>query len=185
MNKKGWAILGVLSALAMASAPVAAQVEEERGIYLGGSAGGGASKKACDGALTCDETDKAFKLFGGYQFNRNVAFEMGYAGLGDYVADGTETRVRAIDAVALFTAPVSQRFAIIGRFGAYRSHVEASGVINSATHNTSFTWGLGVLFNVSRSLGLRAEWQHYPDIGGGGTRQDDIDFLSLGLVLRL
>jgi OmpA-OmpF porin, OOP family len=183
MNKKqSWAVLIVL---AMASAPVAAQAPEERGIYIGGSAGKGASKKACDGAMTCDNSEEAFKVFGGYQFNRNVALEIGYADLGDFAADGTETSVRALDAAAQFTAPISQRFALIGRLGAYRSHVEASGVITTATHNTSFTWGLGVLFNVSRSFGLRAEWQNYSDIGGGGTRPDDIDFFSLGLVLRL
>lgn len=181
MNKKGWAILGVLAALA--AAPAAAQ--EERGIYLGGSAGGGTSKKVCDGAASCDKNDDAFKFFGGYVFNRNVALELGYADLGDFVADGTETSVRAMDAAALITAPLSERFAIIGRFGAYRSHVESSGVITSGTHNTSFTWGLGVQFNASRNLGLRAEWQHFPDIGGGGTLKDDIDFLSLGVVLRL
>jgi OOP family OmpA-OmpF porin len=179
MNKQGWAILGVLAALA--AAPAAAQ--EERGIYLGGSAGNAASKHTCDGAASCDDNDEAFRLFGGYQFNRNVAFEAGYVDLGDFVADGTETSVRVLDAAAVFTAPISERFAIIGRLGAYRSHVEASGATTSGAHNTSFTWGLGVQYNFSRAFGLRAEWQHFPDIGDGGP--DDIDYFSLGLVLRL
>lgn len=181
MNKRGWAILGVLAALA--AAPAAAQ--DERYIYLGGSAGKATNKKVCDGAATCDNNEEAFKVFGGYQFNRNVALEIGYADLGDFSADGTETSVRLLDAVAQITAPLSERFAIIGRVGAYRSHVEASGVNTSGTHNTSFTWGLGVQFNVSRALGLRAEWQQYPDVGGGGIPEADIDVLLLGLVLRL
>src|SRR5688500_16546060 len=100
MNKKGWAILGVLSALAMATAPVAARVQEEGGVCLGGSAGGSASKHACDASVvSCDETDNAYKVFGGYTFNRNVALEVGFADLGEFHADGVDTKVRAIDAV--------------------------------------------------------------------------------------
>ena len=181
MNKKGWAILGVLAALA--AAPAAAQ--DTPHWYLGGSAGSATAKHHCDNTTACDETDGAFKLFGGYQFNRNVAVEIGYADLGTFVADATDTDIRALDAVAQFTAPLSQRFALIGRIGAYRSHVEASGATNAGAHNTSFTWGLGIAFSFSRSFELRGEWQHYPDIGGGGAGTHDIDFLSLGLVLRL
>ena len=139
MNKKeGCSILGIVLVLALAaSAPAAAQ---DSGVYLGASLGTGTSKNTCRGITgTCNETDTAYKLFGGYQVNRNFAWELGYGTLGG---------------------------------------------LQGSDHNTSFTWGLGLRFDLGRAYAVRAEWQHYPNIGGDNAGVDDIDLLTLGLVMR-
>jgi OOP family OmpA-OmpF porin len=193
MNKKdGWGILGIVLALGLAAAaPAAAQ---DSGVYLGASLGTGESTNACEGIVgTCDDTDTAYRLFGGYQMNRNFAWELGYANLGDVTASGTangtpvnfEVTKKALDFSGIVTLPVSERFALFGRLGIYRSQAErrGSGVTVGGSHNSSFTWGLGLRFDLWRALAVRAEWQHYPDIGGAAAGKDDVNLLTLGVVM--
>lgn len=193
MNKKeGWGIFAIALVLGLAAAPAAAQ--EDKGLYLGASLGSGKSKNTCEGFVgTCDDTDTAYKLFAGYQMNRNLGWEVGYGYLGDVSgrsSDGSidfEVTNKALDFSGIITLPVNDRFAVFGRLGVYRSQVELRGTLGSlqgGDHNTSFTWGLGVRFDLARAFAVRAEWQHYPDIGGDAAGVDDMDLLTLGLVMR-
>src|SRR5688500_6432922 len=89
MNKKeGWGIFAIVLVLGLAAAPAVAQ--EDRGFYLGGSLGSAKSKNTCEGFVgACDDTDTAYKLFGGYQVNRNFGWELAYGYLGDVTGTGT------------------------------------------------------------------------------------------------
>src|SRR5688572_26874648 len=67
-------------------------------FYLGGSFGQAEAEGICDDIRTlvtgigtvssCDEKDSAWKLFGGYQINRNVAIEASYFDYGSITANG-------------------------------------------------------------------------------------------------
>jgi len=193
MNKKeGWGIFVVALVLGLAATAAAAQ--EDKGFYLGASLGSGKSKNTCEGFVgTCDDTDTAYKLFAGYQVNRNFGWEAGYGYLGDVSGrstDGTidfEVTNKALDFSGIVTLPVNDRFAVFGRLGVYRSQVELRGTLGGlqgGDHNTSFTWGLGMRFDLARAFAVRAEWQHYPDIGGDAAGVDDMDLLTVGIVMR-
>src|SRR3989442_4972936 len=70
---------------------------QDRGPYVGGSLGRSEMKDACKGvSISCDKTDKAWKIFGGYQFNRNLAAELAYTDLGETKASGVHGGV-AVD----------------------------------------------------------------------------------------
>jgi OmpA-OmpF porin, OOP family len=196
MNKKeGRGIFGALLVLCLAAAPAAAQ---DSGAYLGASLGTGESTNACEGIVggSCDDNDTAYRLFGGYQMNRNFAWELGYASLGDVTASGIdigsglpvnfEVTKKALDFSGIVTLPLTERFGVFGRLGIYRSQVErrGTGVTTGGSHNTSFTWGLGLRFELWRAAAVRAEWQHYPDIGGDAAGKDDVNLMTLGLVMR-
>jgi OOP family OmpA-OmpF porin len=175
-------IFGLLLALSLAAAPAAAQ---DAGFYLGGSLGTGDAKNTCNGvAGQCDDNDTAYKLFGGYQMNRNFAWELAYGYLGDHGTTSAERTSKAVDFSGVVALPLNERFALLGRLGVYRSQVEVHPGGASA-HNTAFTWGLGMRFNLWRFLAVRAEWQVYNDIGNDATGKDDIDLLTLGIVMPL
>ena len=181
MNKKrGWAIRGLALLCCLAAASAAAQ---EPGVYLGASLGTGEARNTCNGVVgVCDDKDTAYRLFGGYQMNRNLGWELGYAYLGDVGISGTERTSKALDFSGVVGVPVNERLTVYGRLGVYRSQIELHPSGASA-HNTSFTWGAGLRFNLWRFLALRAEWQVYNDTGNDATGKDDIDMLSLGVVM--
>jgi OOP family OmpA-OmpF porin len=74
---------------------------------------------------------------------------------------------------------------IFGRLGLYRAEVEASILGFSAdADNTGLTWGLGVQYDVTKNLGIRAEWQQYNDVEDDVGAEADVRVLNLGLVWR-
>lgn len=77
--------------------------------------------------VTTDEKDTDYKLFGRYQFNRNIALEGGYFNLGksSFTANtspaGTlagETKVHGINLDLVGTLPLTERLSALGRIGA-------------------------------------------------------------------
>jgi len=129
-------VLGV-STLAMIATPLA--LASPLGWYAGANIGQSRAKIAdsqiannlqsqgfTSSSLSNDSQGVGFKLFGGYQFNRNVALEGGYFNLGDfgYSATTVPTGTRSatimlqglnIDAVGIL--PITHRFSAFGLLG--------------------------------------------------------------------
>src|SRR5258708_6415930 len=86
--------------------PAAAQVDKSA-FYLGAGVGQSKAKDWCTGAggFSCDDKKTAWKAFGGYQFNRYLSAELGYANLGKFTASGfgltDEAKVTAWDLSAI------------------------------------------------------------------------------------
>ena len=179
---------------------------QDAGVYIGGALGQAKYHDACDGAsISCDDKDSSWKIFGGYQFNRNFAVELGYADLGTSSASGVvstglgpitasanfEATVFELTAVGVF--PVTERVSLYGRAGLYRADVELSGSgtlgattipVRETESNSDLTLGIGVRFGITRNLSLRGEWQRYMDVGSDEVGESDIDVLSLGVLFR-
>ena len=156
--------------------------------YIGGSLGQSEVDFDCEGD-PCDKKDGSWRIFGGYQFNRHFSAELGYANLGEATVDlapgarlTLETTAWDLSAIGAFpVGPVS----IFGRLGLYRAEVEASILGFSAdADNTGLTWGLGVQYDVTKNLGIRAEWQQYNDVEDDVGAEADVRVLNLGLVWR-
>src|SRR3954447_17920663 len=113
------ALIGIAALGAAAfSLPATAQMSMSS-AYVGG--GFGQSKFKCPTGLSCDDTkDTAFKLFGGYQFNRNIASEVGYTDLGKATGTGgAKPRLR----------PGSFRLSARSRYGSSCPSLVASACI--------------------------------------------------------
>ena len=183
------AVLSLASALAF-SAPAAAQ---DTGFYAGFHLGQATLKDFCSGlsgpGISCDEKDTSWKILGGYQFNRNLALELGYADLGEATIAGPgiggTLEATAFEVVAVGMLPVMDKFSLYGKIGIYRGDTEANGLGGSASEtNTDLTFGVGARFDFTRNLGVRAEWQKYQDMGGGVIGEGDVDVVSVGLLWR-
>jgi len=158
MNKK-WCV-SMLGAAAMAvSAGAIAQQPATTGFYIGAEVGntdvGGA------------DDDIGFKILGGYQFHRNIAAELGYG----LMYDKSGVEVKALEAVAVGMFPIANQFSIIGKLGL------ANIDVNPGDDKTELTWGLGVQYDFSRNLGVRALWQRYET-------DEAIDFLAVGVTWK-
>jgi OmpA-OmpF porin, OOP family len=167
---------------------------------LGGSLGQSQAKDACSGATSCDDKDTAWKIFGGYQINRNFAAEFGYTDLGKVSGTAVISGVNlsesfeanAWELVGIGSVPFG-RISPYGKLGLYRGEVKGrvvgtpGGVTATASGkdtNTDLTFGLGVNFDFTRNIGIRGEWQRYKKMGGDDVGESDVDVLSVGLTYR-
>ncbi len=169
---------------------------QDAGFYAGVSAGQGQYKNGCAGLLnaglvgSCDEKDAAWKIFGGYQFNRVFGAEAGYTKLGEAHMRGALGSAQAVasgfEMVAVATMPVSGLLAVYGKAGFLRWDVDLSGAgISIGDTGTSMTLGAGFQYPFTKRLAARAEWQRYNDVGNDNTTgQSDVDVFSIGLVIK-
>ena len=176
---------------------------QDAGFYLGASIGQSRAKDFCDdsGGFSCDDKDTAWKLLGGYQFNRHLAVEAGYTDLGEVgvsgVLSGVSVRgtveVTAFELMGVGSIPLMDRFSLYGKLGLYHAETKqnVTGSLGTVTvtdndkeKNTDLTFAFGARFDITRNLGVRAEWQRYLDVGGGEIGEDDVDVLSVGLLYR-
>ena len=164
------------------AAPAAAQGLS--GFYVGGTIGQAEAKDACEGLASCDDKDTAWRLLGGFQLGRIFGVELGYHDLGEVSAPGIGLESTVWELVGIARLPLANAFSLYGKAGAYRAKVEGTGGLSGLDEtNNDLTFGVGVQFDISPSLGLRGEWQRYRDMGGddvGG--ESDVDVLSIGLV---
>lgn len=163
---------------------------QDRGLYAGGAFGNATARDVCGGLASCDDNDLAWKAFGGYRFTRNSALEVGYADLGKISlvtgAARTSIKASAFDLAGIFSLPLGSRAALLGRLGGFYATSKASSNFGFSVNESKsgFTYGAGARLEISRAVGLRAEWQRYHGVGGGALRSTDIDVLWLALQTR-
>jgi OOP family OmpA-OmpF porin len=149
--------------------------------YVGGTLGQSDFKDGCQGLGSCDKKDTAWRILGGYQFNRNFAAEFGYHDLGKASASGGDTKGNAWELVGIGALPLVDQFSVYGKLGAYRGELKAAAAKKT---NSDFTYGAGVQYDFTKTVGVRGEWQRYNKMGGGALRETDVDVLSVGVIYR-
>ena len=188
------------AALALACAIPATAAAQDSGGYVGIGFGQTTINEFCSevnsvivffsGTPTgCDEKDTGFKIFGGYRVNRNFAIEGSYFNYGEATARGNfplgpgtiSGEATAFGVAAVGILPVSPQFSLFGKAGLLLTDIKAkaTGAGGSATESddeTGLHFGVGAMFDFTRNLGLRLEWERNDEV--------DIDMLSIGLQVR-
>ncbi len=202
-----------LAALVLASGSIAAMAADS-GWYAGASLGqsstdyeAGTLKSALEAAgatgvvASVDNTDTAWKLFGGYQVNKNFAVEAAYVNLGSLTSNATyatpagspyrfNTDGDGYLLSVVGTLPVNETFAVFAKAGVFAWNLEATesttlASANASADGTDMAYGLGVNWRISKQMGLRAEWDRFQDVGGGNNfNKHDVDLYSLGAVFH-
>jgi OOP family OmpA-OmpF porin len=117
------------------------------------------------------DDDIGFKIFGGYQFTRNIAAEIGYGML----FDKSDVEVTALEFVGVGLVPIAPQLSLMGKLGLANVEVDSRA---GSRDKTELTWGIGVQFDMSRNLALRALWQRYE------TDPDELDWFAIGAAWR-
>lgn len=184
-------------------------------VYILGSVGQASTKinkSGMDNALidagvtglssSTKETDTAYKLQLGYQFNQYFAVEGGYVNMGEgkYSANFNGGVGKAtwkvdgwnIDAVGIL--PVSDKFALFGKLGTFAAHTKvdasATGPGGSASgsdsaNNWSTHYGIGASYAFTKSVGLRVEYERFDKVGkDNSTGKSDVDLWSVGVAYK-
>jgi OmpA-OmpF porin, OOP family len=146
-----------------------------------------------------EQHDTAWKLFGGYKFNRNFALEGGYFNLGRFGFTSTTTpagtltgkiKLQGLNLDAVGILPITENFSAFGRLGVQYAQAKdtftATGNATATNPNPSksaanLKAGVGVQYDFTESLGMRGEWERYRVNDAVGNR-GDVNVLSVGLV---
>lgn len=183
-------VASVASLMSFAAVAQSGPQPLQPGFYAGGTLGNSSFSNGCRLGGSCDDNDTAFKIFGGYQFHKYVAAELGLVDLGRArsTAGGAsdEVKARAWDLSAVGSFPVVERFSVFGRLGLYFARVEENTNFagNSSHSNTDLTYGVGVRYDFTRNLAVRGELQRYSDAGGGDVLKTDIDLLGISVLWK-
>jgi opacity protein-like surface antigen len=128
------------------------------------------------------DKDTAWKASIGYQINRTFAAEVGYTNLGE-VSEGVgplsaEAEATAWEVIGIAKFPVANQLSIYGLAGIAMAEVEGRVLgVSFSDDSTELTFGVGAQYDVSRNLGVRAQWQRYG-------ADEDIDVISVGVVFK-
>jgi OOP family OmpA-OmpF porin len=152
-------------------------------------------------SITNDDRTTGYKIFGGYQFNRNFALEGGYFDLGKfgYAASTTpagtlsgSTRIKGLNLDLVGLLPITDKLSAFGRAGvAYadvRDSFSGTGATSMTTTNphkrdANYKLGVGLQYAFTDALAMRAEVERYRINDAVGNR-GDIDLVSVGLIYR-
>lgn len=150
-------------AVLLLSAALPAFAADEGG-YAGLSLGSG--KPGVTPAQLTMSTSSSFIYGGlvGYQYNKNLAAEVQYGGVGrtqDVAGNKTVTDALSLTAVGLL--PLTDRAGLFGKLGIANAKTTVSGA--SATSITAtrrgLTYGVGAQYNVNKDVAVRLEVDRY------------------------
>jgi OOP family OmpA-OmpF porin len=172
-----------------------ATIDDAR-ISSGLKSGGFTSSSIVD-----DDRSTGFKIFGGYQLNKNFAVEGGYFDLGNFgytattVPAGTlngTLKARGLNLDLVGTLPMTEKFSVFGRVGMNyaqtRDSFSGTGAVrvtnpNPSKNATNYKFGAGLQYAFTDSLAMRVEAERYR-INDAVGNKGDVDLYSVGLIYR-
>ncbi len=186
--------VSILSAAVLTALSGAAMAE---GFYAAVDAGQAKYNISCAGAFACSNTATGVRVSGGYQFTPNVAMEVGYGDFGSMsgsVVDpvlGLATAKFAasgLQVAAVGSLPLSNNFALTGKLGVANTSVKttvtaAIGAAGVSKSSTTLTAGIGVRYDLSKTVSLRAQYESLGNVTEGATGQKfGLSLLSAGVT---
>jgi OmpA-OmpF porin, OOP family len=151
---------------------------------------------------TAEQRDTAWSLVGGYRFNHHWATEASYVDLGRFGYKSTATapaagnitgdyRFSGYGLSGVGILPLQSGFSIYAKAGLLlaRTEIDASAsgglpATSASNRSTNGTYGLGVSYDITKSIAARAEWNRYARVGDSNTGRSDIDMVSMGLAYK-
>lgn len=185
-----------LAAFALALSGALAATHASAQFFLGGSIGqSDVDDEITTGLIdsgTVDGKDTAWKIFGGYMFNRHFGIEAAYINAGEVSYSGTfsgfpvtggKVELTAFNVSVLGNLPINEQFSVFGKVGLFSWEAEASDItggfpFSGSDDGTDVSFGVGVGYNFTPNFGVRAEYELFQ------TDNADASLISIGLVWR-
>lgn len=165
LKKKLFTSLMLVAGLAMA-ASASAQV------YVAGTVGQAKWNADCNqSGVSCDKTSNSYKVIGGYNVDKNFAFEASYFSLGKMKATASsggitgsaEAKGTGFELAGVVKHDFDEAFAGFAKLGVARVAVDTTATVPSVltmsgnTHSTQPVLGFGLTYKLSKEVALRGE----------------------------
>ena len=194
----------VMAMLGMAAAPALAQ--KTSGLYVGAGVGGSYFSdlsNLCNNQLpaagvtvtSCDNKGFAAKGFVGYQFIRYFGVELGYYDFGkgtikNATGGSADWKARGPYAGIVVSAPMTERLSFLARAGVLRWSTKLNpdgnvGFPGRSDNGLSGSFGAGLEYMFTDSVGVRGEFERYQNVGNDGTTgQTNINVWTVSGLFR-
>lgn len=128
--------------------------------YVGFSVGTPDWRTNTVGGVTAGEGKGAgYKLYGGYQFQPNLAVEAGGVWLGKLQGAGGAAKGDGLYADVVGLWPVNPQWTLLGRAGLVSAKIDSP--LLGSERKTGSKYGIGVQYNLSPNVSIRGEAEHY------------------------
>lgn len=194
----------VIIAMALAASMMVRASEHQTGWFLGSgqslaqSPGFGASfgQDECVPLMRrCGGSIDGWKLAAGYRFSPYFSAEFEYGDFAERPAPdplgldpSSGPLIRGLNLSATATWPVLKRLDLFGRVGTRRWEMAEGRALDIAPSlgedRVTMQLGAGMNYDISDSVGFRAEWEHHRGILGGFGNETDEDVFSGYLRFR-
>lgn len=176
MKKTATMVLVVCAATALPA------LAADAGGYVGLGLGKADWKADSVNGVTGGNSGTAGKVYGGYQFNKNLAVELGYADLAKFGGSGS-ARGHATSLDAVGTLPLGDTaFSALGRVGVASTRTRTTSPlgVESSDSGTGAHAGLGLQYNLTKNAAIRGEWERYRVKAFG--ERNNTDMATVGVV---
>jgi OOP family OmpA-OmpF porin len=184
----------LVSIFALASAMLSTSASAQ--FYAGGSVGSNVSNEPCFFYSNCTKSNTGYKLFTGYDFNKQFAIEASYLQLGKAASsftDGTIFRNQSLQTSGISLAGVMNHdftdnftgFVKLGLASLKETdkvkYSSPSTNFNGSSDwtNTNVMFGAGVKYKVNDKVSLRLEFEQYRD--KSNVRRNNAQQISAGV----
>lgn len=161
----------IAAALLLSSAIAAPAFAADSGFYAGVTLGQANSNTPIPATPMSKTKDTVYGGVVGYQFTQNWGVEGFFTGAGKWAtlytpAASASGKADAYGVVATGTLPLSDTFSLYGKLGFASTKTTGTATAAPVTVNiggtrTAATYGLGLQYNVTPAIGIRAGWDRY------------------------
>ena len=153
----------------------------QNGFYAGASIGQ-STIDGCSGLTNCDDEDTAWKIFGGWEMNKNIAFEAAWVDIGkirgSIGGSAVSAKIDGWTLAAKGTLPLNDQFSVYGKLGMISWDAKGGGAASGIDDDgTDLMYAIGAQYMFNDKFGIFGEWEWY-DI------DDDVDLLSIGALIK-
>lgn len=153
----------IVAAVVLSAVVAAPAFASDAGFYAGLTLGSGKPGVTPTAAALNKNSSSIVGVLAGYQYNRNLAVEGQFTGLGK-ASDvaGLSTKADAFSLSAVGLLPLNDSFELYGKLGlASAKTTSSAGATNLGATRNGLTYGIGAQYNVSRNIGVRLGWDQY------------------------
>lgn len=153
--------------------------------YAGISVGRSDYDVSCAGTAYCNTHATAFKVYTGGQLYRIAGLELAYVNAGSISATRSHARAQGLNLSAVANLPIYafNMFAKVGTtYGWTQNSIGRIAGRSNSERGFGLSYGVGMQYNLTGTLALRAEWDQMDFRFARG--RDAVDLYTAGLVFR-
>lgn len=192
-------LTSIIGVLASASASAG-----ENQSYVAFDIGQSKIANFCNGApatVSCNKTDTAFRIAGGYAFSNNFGVEVSYSDYGKATVAGTvgavavsaKAAATAIQIVGTGTLPLNDQFSLTAKAGFAFVNAKASATAilgpfsaagSTTANNTNAVWGVGAEYAFTPKVSARLNYEDLGKVGNATTGKGKLSSVTVGVVYK-